>query len=89
MDAVGDRDYIVEFLFWASLLSTHLRLVQSVPPSFKRKSAVVILTFVVVVNSSQPNPSRGSRAGVLLVITPINSCVANFVSMRLVATAKS
>lgn len=25
MDAVGDRDYIVEFLFWASLLSTHLR----------------------------------------------------------------
>lgn len=24
MDAVGDRDYIVEFLFWASLLSTHL-----------------------------------------------------------------
>lgn len=28
MDAVGDRDYIVEFLFWASLLSTHLRLVE-------------------------------------------------------------
>ena len=27
MDAVGDRDYIVEFLFWASLLSTHLRFV--------------------------------------------------------------
>lgn len=27
MDAVGDRDYIIEFLFWASLLSTHLRLV--------------------------------------------------------------
>ena len=25
MDAVGDRDYIVEFLFWASLMSTHLR----------------------------------------------------------------
>jgi len=24
MDAVGDRDYIIEFLFWASLLSTHL-----------------------------------------------------------------
>lgn len=33
MDAVGDRDYIVEFLFWASLLSTHLRfaLILSVP----------------------------------------------------------
>ena len=25
MDAVSDRDYILEFLFWASLLSTHLR----------------------------------------------------------------
>lgn len=24
MDAVSDRDYILEFLFWASLLSTHL-----------------------------------------------------------------
>lgn len=27
MDAVSDRDYIVEFLFCASLMATHLRFV--------------------------------------------------------------
>ena len=32
MDGVGDRDYIVEFLFWASLLSTHLRSAEELRP---------------------------------------------------------
>lgn len=25
MDAVGDRDYIIEFLFWGTMVATHLR----------------------------------------------------------------
>ncbi|KXJ07476.1 putative argininosuccinate lyase [Exaiptasia diaphana] len=24
MDAVGDRDYIIEFLFWGTMVATHL-----------------------------------------------------------------
>ena len=46
MDAVGDRDYIVEFLFWASLLSTHLRfvLIYLFNPVRKVPNLLILLT---------------------------------------------
>ena len=46
MDAVGDRDYIVEFLFWASLLSTHLRfvLIDLFNPVRKVPNLLILLT---------------------------------------------